>query len=195
VGINTIDNVANDIAKLITLLSGNWASVDTVYVGNEVVNNGGSVSALVAALGTARGLLSAAGFGGHIVAVDTFIAHAAHPEICANSDYCAANAHAFFDTTVEASQAGQWLINSAIPQIQKVANGKPIVITESGWPWKGQSNGSAVPSAENQQVAIQSIIQAMTGSSVGVYLFQAYDTLYRAPGALGIEQYFGIYGH
>ncbi|KEF62647.1 uncharacterized protein A1O9_00620 [Exophiala aquamarina CBS 119918] len=195
-GINTVSSVASDIAKLISMLQGNWGVVDTIVVGNEVVNtNSGAVGSVVAAIATARALLSAAGFSGHVVTVDTFIAHSNHPELCANSDYCAVNAHAFFDVNTLAEQAGDFVLNTAIGMVQKVANGKTIVVTESGWPHQGSPNGKAVPSVPNQQAAIGSLKSKVAGSGIGLFLFQAYDATYKQPGALGVEQFFGIYGH
>lgn len=195
-GINTVSNVAGDIAKLISMLQGNWGAVDTIVVGNEVVNvNPGAVGAVVAAIGAARGLLSAAGFKGHVVTVDTFIAHSNHPELCANSDYCAVNAHAFFDPNIVAEQAGDFVLNTAMGMVQKVANGKTIVITESGWPHQGSPNGKAVASMQSQQSAIGSLKSKVAASGIGLFLFQAYDATYKQPGALGVEQFFGIYGH
>lgn len=193
-GINTVNNVAGDITKLITMLQGNWGAVDTIVVGNEVVNaNPAMVGAVVAAIGTARTLLAATKFSGHIVTVDTFIAHSNHPELCATSDYCAVNAHAFFDANTSAGQAGDFVLNTAIGMVRKVANGKSIVITESGWPHQGSANGAAVPSVQNQQIAIASIKSKVAGSGIGLFVFQAYDASYKQPGYLGVEPYFGIY--
>ncbi|KIV96267.1 hypothetical protein, variant [Exophiala mesophila] len=194
-GLNTVGNVAGDLAKLVGMLSNYWSVVDTIVIGNEVVNNNpGLAGAVVAGLSTARSVLSAAGFNGHIVTVDTFIAHAGHPELCAASDYCAVNAYAFFDANTAAADAGNFVLNTAIGMVQKIANGKQIVVTESGWPWQGQSNGKAIPSRENQQTAIASLRAAFAGSSIPLFLFQAYDASYKAPGHLGVEPYFGIYG-
>lgn len=194
-GLNTVGNVAGDLAKLINMVNNNWAPFDTIVIGNEVVNNNpGAVSAVVAGLSTARSVLGAAGFKGNIVTVDTFIAHASHPELCAASDYCAVNAYAYFDANTVAQDAGNFVLNTAIAMVQKIANGKQIVVTESGWPWQGQTNGKAVPSRENQQTAIASLKSTFAGSSIPLFLFQAYDASYKAPGHLGVEPFFGIYG-
>lgn len=190
-GLNTIGNVAGDLAKLVGMLKGNWGPVDTIVIGNEVVNSGGSAAAVVAALAAARPILAAAGFTKNIVTVDTFIAHQANPSLCQNSDYCAVNAHAFFDPNTVASNAGQFVTNA----ISGLGNGKRIVVTESGWPYQGQTNGQAIPSPQNQQAAMNSLKSAFSGNPGGLFLFQAYDASYKSPGYLGVEQYFGIYGH
>ncbi|EXJ73669.1 uncharacterized protein A1O5_03431 [Cladophialophora psammophila CBS 110553] len=193
-GLNTIGNVAGDLGTLIGMINGNWGPVDTVVIGNEVVNSGGAAAAVVTALGVARPILHAAGFTKNIVTVDTFTAHQNNPSLCQASDYCAVNAHAFFDPNTSASSAGTFVEDVIAPIAQK-ANGKQIIVTESGWPYQGQPNGQAIPSPANQQTAINALKSAFSSNPGGLFLFQAYDATYKAPGAFGVEQFFGIYGH
>ncbi|KIW89399.1 uncharacterized protein Z519_10253 [Cladophialophora bantiana CBS 173.52] len=193
-GLNTIGNVAGDLGTLVGMINGNWGPVDTIVIGNEVVNSGGAAAAVVTALDVARPILQAAGFTKNIVTVDTFAAHQNNPSLCQASDYCAVNAHAFFDPNTSASNAGSF-VEGVIAPIAKKANGKQIIVTESGWPYQGQPNGQAIPSPANQQTAINALKSAFSSNPGGVFLFQAYDATYKAPGAFGVEQFFGIYGH
>ncbi|OQV02484.1 hypothetical protein CLAIMM_07680, partial [Cladophialophora immunda] len=193
-GLNTIGNVAGDLGTLVGMIKGNWGPVDTVVIGNEVVNSGGSAADVVAALAVARPILQAAGFTKNIVAVDTFTAHQNNPQICQASDFCAVNAHAFFDPNTSAGNAGTF-VETVIGPISQKANGKQVIVTESGWPYEGSPNGQAVPSPANQQTAISALKSAFSSNPGGLFLFQAYDASYKAPGAFGVEQYFGIYGH
>jgi exo-beta-1,3-glucanase (GH17 family) len=65
------------------------------------------------------------------------------------------------------------------------------MITESGWPSAGENNGVAVPSQDNQDAAISSL-----KSSIGndVLLFQSFNNLWKSPGYLNVEQWWGIFG-
>lgn len=191
-GLNTINNLSGDLGTLTGMIKGNWGPVDTVVIGNEVVNQGGDPNAVAGAVNTARGILQTAGFTKNVVTVDTYIAHQNNPQLCAASDYCAVNCHAFFDANTEASQAGTF-VKTAISKIQN--NGKAIIVTESGWPYQGSANGAAVPSVANQQTAIASLKSAFGGNPGGLFLFQAYDASYKPPGQFGVEPFFGIYGH
>ncbi|KIY03155.1 uncharacterized protein Z520_01622 [Fonsecaea multimorphosa CBS 102226] len=193
-GLNTIGNVVGDLGTLVGMIKGNWGPVDTVVIGNEVVNSGGSAAAVVAALAVARPILQAAGFTKSVVTVDTFTAHQNNPQLCQASDFCAVNAHAFFDPNTPANDAGTF-VDGVIAPIQAKANGKQVIVTESGWPYQGSPNGQAIPSPANQQTAINSLMNAFSTNSSSLFLFQAYDATYKAPGAFGVEQYFGIYGH
>ncbi|KAK5084934.1 Cell surface mannoprotein mp65 [Exophiala xenobiotica] len=194
VGINSIANLQGDLNKLIGMMGGNWASVDTVYIGNEQVNTGqASADQVAAAVSTAKGILSGAGFGANVITVDTFNVMMNDPTICSTSDYCGTNIHAFFDPNTNAPNAGAFVLN-AYNKVAATNGGKRIVITETGWPYHGNANGQAVPSPENQNSALDSI----RGSGVptgSLYFFQAYNTGYKQPGYLGVEQYFGIYDH
>lgn len=190
-GILNLDT-AGSLQKLIGMLSPYWAIVDTVYIGNELVNTGAaSAGAVAAAVSTARGILNGAGFYGHVVTVDTWVAHRANPTLSSTSDYVAANTYAYFDGGVAAEGAGAWVKNF---QGQVAAQlGKPVRITESGWPHCGNVNGQAVPGYSQQQAAVGSLKAAFADSPSDLILFQSHNAMYKAPGAGGVEQCWGLY--
>ena len=190
-GLLTIADVAGDLGSMINQLNGKFdGTITTISIGNELVDMGkASPGDVVAALGTARDILGKARYTGSIVTVDTFNALIAHPELCTASDYCAANAHSYFDPTIEAASAGEW-VQKQINRIAEAAGGdKKVVITESGWPHSGNSNGAAVPSPENQAKAVESIRGAFDKD---VFLFSAFDDKWKADGAWGVEKNWGI---
>jgi exo-beta-1,3-glucanase (GH17 family) len=193
-GINQISNLQADLGKLIGMISPYFSIVDTINIGNELVNTGAaSVGAVTSALGSARGQLGAAGYSGKIVTVDTFIALMNNPELCIASDYCAANTHAFFDGNVQPEGAGDF-VKRMQGLVSQAAGGKHTVVTESGWPHCGNSNGAAVPGYSQQASAMGSIKAAFAGDASDVILFQSFDAMYKAPGANGCEQCWG-YNH
>lgn len=193
VGLNAISNLNGDLSKLIGMVNGDWSTIDTVYIGNELVNNGAASAGQVAgAVTTARGILAGAGFNGNVITVDTFNVMQADSTVCSTSDYCAANAHAFFDPNTAAANAGQFVLN-AYNSVLKANNGKRVVITESGWPWQGSCNGKACPSYDNQKAAMNSIMTSFDAMPGSIYMFQAYNAGYKQPGPQGVEQWFGIY--
>ncbi|RMZ87569.1 hypothetical protein DV736_g5209, partial [Chaetothyriales sp. CBS 134916] len=195
VGINSVSNVVGDIGTLISYINtaGAWAGVHTVNIGNEVVNNGGTAAAVVAAIAVAKPLLMQAGYTGNIVTVDTYNQHLANPSLCAASSYCAVNAQPFFDAGCSSSAAGNWVTNNL--NMISAKSGKDTIITEAGWPYGGSSNGAAIASPSDQTTAINGIKQAFSGQPSKVYIFQSFDALYKTPGPMGIEQYFGIFDH
>lgn len=194
-GIWDLSQVQNEAQQIISGINGDWDSVYAVSVGNELVNNGqASAASVVAAIKQARQILRAAGYNGPVVTVDTFIAAEANPEICEASDFCAVNAHAFFDSTISAPEAGKWLANTVASL--KAKTSKPVVVTESGWPTQGSSNGLAVPGLSQQKAALDSIKQAFASNPGDVILFSAFNDPWKVKNAatFNAEPYWGIGG-
>ena len=192
-GIFDINQVQSECQTIIDAMKGDWSHVNTVSVGNELVNNGGaSVSQVTSAIGQARSILKGAGYTGPVVTVDTMMAMKANPELCHASDFCAINCHAFFDGKTTAEKSGDFVLNWA-KEVSEAAGGKTTVITETGWPSQGQTNGMAVPSLENQQAAIASIKRNFPRNAI---LYSSYNCMWKKNSAstFGAEQYWGILG-
>jgi exo-beta-1,3-glucanase (GH17 family) len=182
---------ATELKTMISAANGDWSRFNTIAIGNEVVNGGKlAASAVAGKVATAKSTLQAAGYSGPIVAVDTLVAVIANPVLCDSSDYVAVNAHAFFDANVVASNAGTWLLEQ-MQRVSSVCGGKEVVISETGWPTQGSTNGAAVPSIENQKSAIGSIKQTVT--SKVVYL-SAFNDMWKTNSAdtFNAEQFWGI---
>lgn len=196
IGIFDLGSITDEISTLIAAAKSGWDSVDTIAVGNELVNSGTSASVVVAALKTARVLLTAAGYTGNIVTVDTLVAMRSNPELCNESDYCAANSHPFFDGGYTADQAGTFLTEQIPTLAAVVDSGKRIVITETGWPSQGDTNGKAVPSSENQQAAISAIKTSFADNPSGVILFTPFNDMWKTSDSaqFNAEQYWGFLG-
>jgi len=192
-GVYDITQVNSAIAQIIAFANGNWQHFDTVSVGNELINSGqASVSSVVAAVNTARSLLRAAGYNGPVVTVDTWNAMIANPALCQASDYAAANAHAFFTSSVTASNAGPYVVGCA-QAVSQACGGMNTRITESGWPSSGNANGAAVPGQANQAAAISSLKSSFSSNLI---LFTAYNDLWKQDnaGTFGAEKFWGVYG-
>ena len=193
-GIFDINNVEEEAQAIIDGASSCWECVHTVSVGNELINSGEkSVDEVLAAMKTAGDMLRGAGFDGAIVTVDTAPAMIDNPALCEASDYPAVNLHAFFDGNVEASGAGQFVLEQS-ERVKKACGGKDPTITESGWPHNGETNGKAVPSRENQQVAIKSLRDAFKDKPDRLYIFTLGDTPWKEDNefTFGAEKFWGI---
>lgn len=189
--------VKDEANKIIAGINGDWGMVHTVSVGNELVNNGqASAADIVAAVKSARSILRAAGYNGPVVTVDTFMAVQAHPELCDESDYCAMNAHPFFDSTTTASHAGRWLVDTIECVKAALSTSKRIVITETGWPTKGMANGLAVPGMAHQKLALDSIHKEFASTPGDIILFSAFNDLWKTKTAstFDADQFWGING-
>lgn len=195
-GIFSLDNLGDQIATLVQGIKSDWSIVDTVSIGNELVNNGqASPQQVTDALTSGRQLLRQSGWNGPVVTVDTFVAVLAHPELCQASDYCACNIHPFFDPNTAPGQAGVFVVN----QVQNIRNklgdpGARVRVTESGWPWQGGANGQAVPGVDQQAAAVGSIRAAFASHPEDMVLFSVFNDLWKTAAAptFYAEQYWGI---
>ncbi|KZL87664.1 cell wall glucanase, partial [Colletotrichum incanum] len=195
-GIFDVSSIPAQVATIVSAVNSDWSLIDTISVGNELVNNGkATAQQMVTAVGQTRQLLRAAGYTGPVVTVDTFVAVLANPSLCDVSDYCAMNIHPFFDSNTAAKDAGSF-ITRMVGEVQaKLSNrNKRIVCTETGWPWKGNANGAAVPGLEEQQLAVDSIKKAYASHPSDVILFSAFNDLWKHAEAatFNAEQYWGI---
>lgn len=197
-GIFDVNSVEESVSTMAAGVKNDWSMVDTVSVGNELVNSGGAtVSQSLGALSQARRALRAAGYQGPVVVVDTFVAMLAHPELCDQSDYCAVNVHPFFDPNTGPRQAGSFVTSTVSNIRSRLSNSsKRIVVTETGWPWQGNSNGAAVPGMDHQSVALSSIKNAYAHNASDLILFTAFNDMWKKPevGTFMAEQYWGMGG-
>jgi exo-beta-1,3-glucanase (GH17 family) len=201
-GIFDLSDLNDQVSTLIAGVDGDWTSNYTVSVGNELVNSGqASAAEVMSAVSTARGLLRAAGYAGPVVTVDTLAAtiEPGNSILCGvESDYCAVNAHPFFDSTSTAADAGEWLTTNINTLRGVLANpSQRIVITETGWPTQGDPNGLAVPSPENQAAALSSIESTFASNPSDVIFLSAFNRqwLKGDTGEFDQEYWFGILGN
>ncbi|AMD21802.1 HFL054Wp [Eremothecium sinecaudum] len=191
-GIYYIEKIAESIAIIKDALAGDFSKVYAISVGNEIVNNGEAATATVEkTLSSARSQLSAIGYTGPLVSVDTLVAVLNHPELCNYSDFIAVNSHPYWDGKVAPNNCGPWLKK----QVQYLADHcnvkKNILVTETGWPSAGVPFVENIPSKDNQDICLKSIIETMRDQ---VLLFTMYNDYWKPPGPYGVEQFWGIFG-
>ncbi|KAM5475276.1 Cell surface mannoprotein mp65 [Microsporum audouinii] len=194
-GLFTIQNVDSDLHLFIAAAKDSWSYIYAVAIGNEVVNTGkSSAHDLTNAINFSRTTLRSQGYSGPVVAVDTVNAMVAHPDICETSDFCAVNIHPFFNSRTSAAEAGKFVIDQAKTVSNAVHGSKRVIVTETGWPHGGDHNGEAIPSREDQYVAIESMKQAFKGTNGELFLFSAFDDPWKkdGPNTFGAEKFWGI---
>ncbi|PGH26570.1 hypothetical protein AJ80_01699 [Polytolypa hystricis UAMH7299] len=198
-GIYNVEKLDEELKILINSAKSSWSRIKAVYIGNELVNSKQMAAGqVVNAVRTARSRLRQAGYSGPVGTVDTVNAIHENPELCRVSDHCAVNVHAFFDPNTSAADAGKFVKGQVSLVAAKFNGSKKVVVTETGWPSQGQPNGRAVPSEENQRVAVDSIKRAFSthGNNDGdlVFLLSAFNDGWKTdnPSTFGVEKYWGI---
>lgn len=197
-GIFSLSDLESSVSTIVSG-AGDFSSLYAVSVGNELVNSGlADAASVVASISTVRTLLRTAGFKGPVVTVDTLVATRSNPSLCDASDFCAVNCHPFFDGGVEASGSGDFLTTQIATLKAVLADqSQDIVVTETGWPSKGDTNGKAVPSTSNQASAISSIKAAFSSNPAGITLFNPYNMMWKTSSAAQFqaEPYWGFLGN
>ncbi|KAB8293107.1 hypothetical protein EYC80_007466 [Monilinia laxa] len=180
-GVYDFSEVSTETQAIVDAVKGDWSTITTISIGNEWVNNGVTDAAGVAsAVATAKAILSAGGYTGKLVAVDTLAATKLYPSLCDNVDYCAVNCHPFFDTNTAAEAAGDFLATQ-ISELRGLLSNPDmeIVITETGWPSAGTSHDQAVASTEAQTTAIAAIKNLFASNSSNVFLFSTFNDYWK----------------
>lgn len=170
---------------------GQWDLVELIVVGNEVIfNNIASASDLAGFISSSTWAFKAAGYTGPVTTTEPLSVWEDSKNAAALGgviDVVGANLYAFFNAQISADKAGKF-IQDQINILNGLFSGKPIYVLESGWPHGGNPNGAAVPSPENQAIALKGI-QAAVGAQV---VFLSYeDEPWKEPGQFGVEQFWG----
>lgn len=199
VGIWDVQNAAAEAQLLINGAQDNWNMIETVAVGNEVLNrNAATLSQVISGITTARSMLRQAGYSGPVTTVEVYsrIMMEENRALCDAVDHITANCHPFFNSDQTADQAGTYVRDQANRLSDWCGYKRDVVITETGWPTKGQTNGKAVPGKENQRIALQSLRDAYVDNPNGLILFSAFDDPWKedGEGTFGAEKFWGIYG-
>lgn len=167
-----------------------WDLVEMVVAGNEAMFYGyTNAEGLAAFVNDVRSKFRAAGFNGPVGTSEvpgSFIDNAA--VLCPAVDYAGANIHPFFTETVSAEGAGDF-VAEVLDNVSAACNHeKEAYNLESGWPSLGSPNGMAIPGAEDQKVAIKSIMEKAGGKTA---VFSYENDSWKAPGQFGVEQHWG----
>jgi exo-beta-1,3-glucanase (GH17 family) len=157
-----------ELAAVIELARAGHA--DLVAIGNEVLLRGDrSVDELIAFIDRFRQAVPDVPVG----YVDAYFLFPLHPELVAACDFLPINCYPFWegcplDSAVPYAQA-------MVEQVQGVADGKPVLIAETGWPTAGEPERGAVPGARESALYALNLIPWAASAGVPLFWFSAFD--------------------
>jgi exo-beta-1,3-glucanase (GH17 family) len=111
-----------------------------------------------------------------------------HSRVMAAVDYEMVHLYPFWEGK-PVENAAQLVVNE-YHDIQNRANGKRVVIGETGWPSAGPAIGAAVPGPENQRRFAQEFLTLARAENVEFYYFSAFDEMWKTEG--GVGSYWGL---
>lgn len=159
---------AREIGSLIKLV--NEGVVDMAAVGNEVLFRADQdVDTLVQYINQVK----AATKGVPVCCVDVYYQFMNHPKLLQASDKLMINCYPYWEGA-HIAHAGIYL-QEMFNKVKAVANGKEIIITETGWPSKGDLVGEAVASKENQMLYYMEVQLWAKQANVQLFYFSSFD--------------------
>lgn len=165
---NDMERNNKEIDTLIRLI--NEGNIEIACVGNEVLfRKELDESVLISYIQQLKKRTT----GVPICYVDTYHEIISHPNLAALSDKILINGYPFWEGA-PINQAGIYL-QEMYNKTAAIANGKEIIITETGWPSKGDVVGEAVPSTENQMLYFLEVNSWAKQVNVSLFYFASFD--------------------
>jgi glucan endo-1,3-beta-D-glucosidase len=98
------------------------------------------------------------------------------------SDFIAVHEYPYYenDKGNHINNAGE-LFDKAYETTLRVAGGKPVWVTETGWPVTGETNGKAVPSAKNARIFWEDVVCPLVRDDINLYYYLLQDVQYGNP--------------
>jgi glucan 1,3-beta-glucosidase len=183
---NDLEKNEEEIIALIQL--GKEGCVDIAAVGNEVLyRNELTLEQLLGYLKRVKKALPAVQVG----YVDAYYEFSRHPELVEASDVILANCYPYWEGCNIDHSLNH--MQQMFGQASHAAQGKKVIITESGWPSKGESLKGAHSSEEN---AMKYFINAQAWSAkdnIELFYFSSFDESWKVGNEGVVGAYWGLW--
>jgi exo-beta-1,3-glucanase (GH17 family) len=179
----------NDAEVTSLIVAAQAGNVDMAIVGSEaLLRNDVSESQLIAYMNQVREAIPA---GIPVTTADTYDTLLAHPNVIAASDVIAANIYPYWQ--MDAISNAVCDLVSAYNQVVSAANGKQVIISETGWPSGGDAQGAAVPTPANEAQFLSQFIYWANANNVAYFYFEGLDEAWKASYEGPQGAYWGIW--
>jgi len=148
---------------------------DVLAIGNEVLlREDLPEAALIDYLRRAK----AARPGVPVSYVDAYYLFCQHPRLVEACDLILANCYPFWEyCALDQSLA---YMKEMYARVVRIAGGRPVVISETGWPSAGTPVGEAVPSVENALRYLLATLEWTGAAGIDLFYFAAFDEAWKA---------------
>ena len=123
--------------------------------------------------------------------VDAYFEFVDHPRITAACDVILANCYPFWEGCP--AEYSLLYMKEMYRKVASVANGKKVIVSETGWPNVGTPEQGAVPSVEN---AIKYFINSMQWAEedgVEIFYFSSFDEAWKVGAEGDVGAYWGLW--
>jgi exo-beta-1,3-glucanase (GH17 family) len=180
------ENNEKELASAIDVASAGHA--DIVAVGNEVLLRGElSEDELIDYIQRAKQAVPGVDVG----YVDAYFKFADHPRVTEACDVILANCYPFWESC-PADYALLYMKDMYRRAVQ-AANGRKVIISETGWPNMGTPFWGAVPSVENAIKYFINTYQWAEEEGVEIFYFSAFDETWKVDKEGDVGAYWGLW--
>lgn len=164
------DKVKNEIEIEGLIKLGKNGFVDIAVVGNEVLlRNELSEQEIISYIRKVKAALPHIPVG-YVDAYYQFIEHPSLVEVC---DMILANCYPFWEgCSIDNSST---YLKQMVAGVEQVAKGKPVIITETGWPNKGDNTKGAEPSESNAMKYFIATASWAADKEIPMFYFSSFD--------------------
>jgi glucan endo-1,3-beta-D-glucosidase len=97
-------------------------------------------------------------------------------------DFIGMDAYPYFQSTMNNNVgSGSQLFFDALHQTQAASQGKPVWVTETGWPVSGETFGQAVPGSDNARIYWEDVTCQLVKDNVNLFYYILQDVQYGNP--------------
>ncbi len=162
--------------------------VDILAVGNEVLLRGDlTEDELLEYMYRVKQAVPAVEMG----YVDAYFEFVDHPRITEACDVILANCYPFWEEC-PADHALLYM-KDMYQRVSRVANGRHVIVSETGWPNVGTAEGGAVPSLENAMRYLINTCKWAEEDGVEVFYFSSFDEAWKVDAEGDVGAYWGLW--
>jgi exo-beta-1,3-glucanase (GH17 family)/isocitrate dehydrogenase len=182
------DAVANEreLSNLIAI--GRSGTASTLIVGSEALLRGDvQESELIEYIQRVKAAVP----GVPVAYADTYGQLLGHPAVVAAVDVVFANYYPYWEgVAIDDAMA---MLKDRHALLMAASQGKPVVVSEAGWPTAGNTVGQAVPSAANAARFFLAFVSWTREFNIDYYFFEAFDEAWKATPANPQEAHWGLW--
>ncbi len=123
--------------------------------------------------------------------VDAYYEFPAKPQITELCDVLLANCYPYWEACP--FEYSLLYMKEMYHQVKAVSNGKPVIITETGWPSQGEGLHAAIPSEDHFMGYFINTQQWTQSEDIPVFYFSSFDESWKVGSEGDVGAYWGIY--
>jgi len=176
-----------EISRLIEVANHNRRNVVRVIVGNEsILRRDLPVGKVIEYIDYVRARVSMP-----VSTAEPWHVWLKHPELVQHVDYIAVHLLPYWEG-IPISHAVDFVINR-LDELKQRYPGKPIVITEVGWPSHGRTRGGAVASEANEAIFLRRFLARAEAERYIYYVMEAFDQPWKEQVEGAVGAYWGVF--